>query len=55
VGIRYIIKNGDFRKFEATLVFNLVSKINFENNKEGMEKIDQELCDKLTFIRTWMN
>jgi hypothetical protein len=46
-GIRYIIKNVAFRKFEATLASNLVSKFNCENNKEGMEKMDQELCDKL--------
>jgi hypothetical protein len=46
-GTRYIIKNGDFRKFEAILASNLTSKFNCENNKEGVEKIDQELCDKL--------
>jgi hypothetical protein len=44
-GIRYIIKNGDFRKFEVTLASNLVSKFNCVN-KEGVEKIDQELCYK---------
>jgi hypothetical protein len=47
VGISYIINNGDFRKFEATLASNFVSKCNCENNKEGVEKMDQELGDKL--------
>jgi hypothetical protein len=46
VGIRYIVKNEDFGKFEATLVSNIMFKFNCEN-KEGLEKIDQELCDKL--------
>jgi hypothetical protein len=27
----------------------MVSKCNFENNKEGLQKIDQELCEKLNF------
>jgi hypothetical protein len=38
---------GIFIKFEANLAYNLVSKFNCENNKEGVEKIDWELCDKL--------
>jgi hypothetical protein len=54
-GIRYMIENGDFRKFEATLVFNLFSNFNCENNKKDVEKIDWELCDKLTFMQIWTN
>jgi hypothetical protein len=34
---RYIIKNWDFRKFEAVLASNLICKFNCKNNK----KIDQ--------------
>jgi hypothetical protein len=48
VGLRYIIKNEDFKKFEAILASNM-SKFNCENNKEGLEKIDQELCSKINF------
>jgi hypothetical protein len=44
---RYMIKNGDFRKFEGVLASKLMSKFNCENNKEDVEKIDQELCDVL--------
>jgi hypothetical protein len=51
VGIRYIIKNGNFIKFEATVAYNLVSKFNCENNKEGVEKINCELCDKLNLYK----
>jgi hypothetical protein len=51
VGIRYIINNGDFIKFEANLASNLVSKFNCENNKEGVEKIDRELSDKLNLYK----
>ena len=47
MGIRYIVKNDDFGKFETLLVSNMTSKFNCENNKEGLENIDQELCDKL--------
>jgi hypothetical protein len=46
VGIRYIIKNEDFGKFEASLASNMITKFNCEN-KEGLEKIDQELCNKI--------
>jgi hypothetical protein len=37
--------------FEAILVTNLMSKFNCKNNKKGMEKIDQELCDKLNLYK----
>jgi len=47
VGLRYIIKNEDFEKFEAILASNM-SKFNCEN-KKGLEKIDQELCNKINF------
>jgi hypothetical protein len=53
VGLRYIIKNEDCGKFEAILASNMMTKFDCENNKEGLEKTDQEL--KLTFVRTWMN
>ena len=49
VGLRYIIKNEDFRKFEAILASNMMTKFNCENNKEGLEKIDQELCNNINF------
>jgi hypothetical protein len=48
MGLRYIIKNEDFEKFEAILASNM-SKFNCENNKKGLEKIDQELCNKINF------
>jgi hypothetical protein len=48
VGIRYTIKNEDFGKFEAVLAFNMITKFSCEN-KEGLEKIDQELCNKIYF------
>jgi hypothetical protein len=50
VGIRYIIKNEDFGKFEAILASNVITKFNCENNKEGLEKIDEELCNKINFF-----
>jgi hypothetical protein len=46
-GTRYKTKNGDFRKFKAILASNMQSKFNCENNTGGVEKIDQDLCDKL--------
>jgi hypothetical protein len=49
VGLRYIIKNEDFGKFEAILASNMMTKLNCENNKEGLEKIYQELCNKINF------
>jgi hypothetical protein len=45
--IRYIIKNEDFGKFEASLPSNMCTKFNCENDKEVLEKIDQELCNKI--------
>jgi hypothetical protein len=47
VGIRYIIKNEDFGKFEATLASSMITKFNCENNNEDLEKIDQELRNKI--------
>jgi hypothetical protein len=47
VGIRHIIKNEDFGKFEAIPAASKVIKFNCENNNEGLEKIDQELCNKI--------
>ena len=56
VGLRYIIRNGDFGKFETTLAFNMVTEFKYENNREGLEKTDQELCEKnKTFMRMWTN
>jgi len=46
-GLSYIIKNEDFRKFEAILASNMTT-FNCEN-KEGLEKIEQELCNKINF------
>jgi len=51
VGLRYIIKNEDFGKFEAILASNMMTKFNCENKKEGLEKTDQELCDKINFYK----
>lgn len=47
MGIRCVVKNEDFGKFEAILASNMMCQFNCENNKEGLEKIDQELCDTL--------
>jgi hypothetical protein len=47
MGIRYTVQKEDFGKFEAILASNMTSKFNCENNKEGLEKTDQELCDKI--------
>jgi len=49
VGIRYIIKNEDFGKFDAILASNMITKFNCGNKKEGLEKTDQELCNKINF------
>jgi len=46
VGLRYIIKNEDFEKFEAILASNMM--INCEN-KAGLEKIYQKMCNKINF------
>jgi len=48
VGIRYIVKNEDFGKFDAILASS-ITKFNCENKKKGLEKIDQELCNKINF------
>jgi len=45
----YIIKIEDFGKFEAILTSNMIIKFICENNKEGLEKTDQELCNKINF------
>jgi hypothetical protein len=49
VKIRYIIKNENFGKFEATLMSNMNNKFNCQNKKEGLEKIEQVLCNKINF------
>ena len=49
MGLRYIIRNGDFGEFETSLAFNVMTKFKCENNREGLEKIDQELCEKINF------
>ena len=49
VGLRYIIKNKDYGRFEAILSSNMMTTFNCENNKEGLEKIDEELCNKIYF------
>jgi hypothetical protein len=49
VEIRYIVKNEDFGKFDAILASNMIAKFNCENKKEGLEKIDQDLCNKINF------
>ena len=46
VGLRYIIKNEDFRKFEAILASSMMTKFNCENNKASLDKTDQELVIK---------
>ena len=48
VGLRYIIKNENYGRFEAILAFNMMTTFNCEN-KEGLEKIDEELCNKINF------
>jgi hypothetical protein len=47
VGIRYVINNEDFGKSEAILASNMMTKFDCENNKEILEKIDQEFFDKI--------
>jgi hypothetical protein len=47
MGIRCLVKKEDFGRFEAMLASNMVVKFNCENIKEGLEKTDLELCDKL--------
>ena len=49
VGQRYVIKNEDVGKYEAISAANMMSKFNCENNKEGLQKTDQVLCDILNF------
>jgi len=49
VGLRYIITNDDYGKFEAILAYNMMTTFNCENKKEGLEKLDQELCNKRNF------
>ena len=49
VGLRYIIKNEDYGRFEAILASNMMTTFNCENNNEGLEKIDEELCNKINF------
>ena len=49
VGLWYIIRNEDFGKYETTLAFNMMTKFKCENNREGLDKIDQELCEKINF------
>jgi len=51
VGIRYIVKNKDFGKFDAILASNMITKFNCEKKKECLEKIDQELCNKINFYK----
>jgi hypothetical protein len=46
-GIRYIAKNEDFGKFQATLAAKLTTKFNCESSEEGLEEIDQQLCVKI--------
>jgi hypothetical protein len=35
-GLRYIIKNEDYGKFEAILASNMMTTFSCENNKEGV-------------------
>ena len=49
VGIRYIVKNEGFGKFDAILASNMITKFNCENIKKGSEKTDQELCNIINF------
>ena len=49
VGIRYTIKSKYFGKFEANLTSNMNTKFNCQNNNKCLEKIDQELCNKINF------
>jgi hypothetical protein len=49
VGLRYITKNEGFGRFEAILASNMMTKFDCENKKEGLEKLDRELCDKMNF------
>jgi hypothetical protein len=48
VGIRYVIKKEDFGKFDANFVTSMINKFNCEE-KENLEIIDQELCNKVNF------
>ena len=49
MGLSYIIKNDDNGKFDAILTSNIMTIFNCENRKEDLEKIDQELCNKIYF------
>jgi len=40
VGIRYIVKNEDFGKFDSIPASSMITKFNCGNKKEGLEKID---------------
>jgi len=55
ITIGYTIKNEDFGKFEAILASNMITKCNCENSNKILENIDQELCNEITFMRTWKN
>jgi len=48
-GLTYIIKNEDYGKSETILASNMKTTFNCENNKEVLEKIDQELCNRIHF------
>ena len=48
-GLRYIIKNEDYGKFEAILESNMKTIFNCEKRKENLEENDQELCNKIHF------
>jgi hypothetical protein len=46
-GFGYIIYNGKFRRYDPYLAPTLMCNFNCENNKEGVENMYRELCDKL--------
>jgi len=39
----------DYGKFEAILASNMLTTFNCDNNKLGLEKIDEEFCNKINF------
>jgi ribonuclease HI len=49
VGLRYIIKNEDFGKFEAILTSNKTTNLTVRTTRKAWKKIDQELCNKINF------
>jgi hypothetical protein len=46
VGLRYVINNKDFRKYEAILASNMMTEFNCENNKKSWRKLTRSCVIK---------